>query len=251
MTSMPRAVIFDVDGTLVDSERDGHRVAFNEAFAAHGLPYDWGEEEYGELLATAGGERRLRVFLRGQGHPEDDAATLARTVHGTKTEIFRQRCVEGKIPPRPGANRLLAELEAAGVTLGVATTGTRSWVQPLLSRVFGPERFALVLTGTEIADRKPDPAVYLAALRRLALHPAEAVAVEDAAGGLAAARKANLSCLVVANDYTAGQDFSGAWLVVDAFGGPGYAHTLAGPPDALRDGTVTASTFTYGQGTWR
>lgn len=244
-SDLPRAVIFDVDGLLVDSERDGHRVAFNEAFAAHGLPYHWDEDHYGELLATTGGERRLHRFLTGQGHPEDEAAALAKALHGTKTETFRELCVRGRIPPRPGVQRLLDELEHAGVALAVATTGTRSWVEPLLEHAFGLDRFAVVLTGTEVTDRKPDPAVYHAALDRLGLGPADVVALEDSANGLAAARAAEVPCLIVTNDYTAGQDFGGAWLVVDAFGEPGRARVRAGPARAVGEGAVRAWTFTF------
>lgn len=245
LPELPRAVIFDVDGLLVDSERDGHRVAFNEAFAVHGLPYHWDEDHYGELLATTGGERRLHGFLAGQGHPEDEAATLAKALHETKTETFRELCVRGRIPPRTGVQRLLNELEHAGVTLAVATTGTRSWVEPLLEHAFGLDRFAVVLTGTEVTDRKPDPAVYHATLDQLGLGPVDVVAVEDSANGLAAARAADVQCLIVTNDYTGGQDFRGAWLVVDAFGEPGRARVRSGPVRAVDEGAVRASTFTF------
>lgn len=119
------------------------------------------------------------------------------------------------------------------------------WVEPLLERLFGLGRFALVLTGTEVSDpdRKPDPEVYLEALRRLEVSAAETVAVEDSANGLAAARAAEIPCLVVVNDYTSDQDFEGAALVVDDFGAPGRAHVLAGPADALDEGAVTLATL--------
>lgn len=243
MTSTLKAVVFDVDGTLVDSERHGHRVAFNEAFAAAGLPYYWGEQAYGELLRITGGRRRLQSYLLQQGHPEDQAASLAATLHQYKTQLFRDMCVQGRIPPRPGVERVLDELTAAGVLLAVATTGTRSWVQPLLDRVFGEQRFAQVLTGTEVPVLKPHPDVYLQALHQLRLDPRDAVAVEDSLPGMVAAHSAGLSCLVVVNDYTSDGDFQQADLAVDGFGRPGRAQVLVGPESALENAAVTASSF--------
>jgi HAD superfamily hydrolase (TIGR01509 family) len=217
--TLPAAVIFDVDGTLVDSERHGHRIAFNRAFAELGLPDQWDEATYGRLLDITGGKRRLERYLLDNGYHEDEASSLAAALHGRKTELFRQLVDEGQIPARPGVGRLLDELAAASIPVAVATTGSRAWVSPLLERLFGLDRFALVLTGTEVPDRKPDPAVYHEALERLGAPARWTVAVEDSANGLAAARSAAIPCLVVVNDYTAGQDFSGATLVVDGFDG--------------------------------
>lgn len=212
-----KAAVFDVDGTLVDSERHGHRVAFNEAFRAAGLPHSWDEGTYGELLRITGGERRLRSFLRNEGHPDQEAATLAARLHRHKTELFREMCAQGDIPARPGVHRVLDELAASGVTLAVATTGTRSWVEPLLDTTFGPGRFSLVLTGTEIPVLKPHPDVYVEALRRLGVAENRAVAVEDSVTGMVAAHGAGLACLVVVNDYTADQGFAQADLVLDGY----------------------------------
>jgi HAD superfamily hydrolase (TIGR01509 family) len=242
-TPIPKAVVFDVDGTLVDSERNGHRVAFNEAFTAADLPYHWDERTYGDLLRLTGGKRRLRSFLSQQGHPDRQAAALAETLHRDKTELFREMCVQGRIPPRPGVVRLLDELTAAGITIAVATTGTRAWVDPLLDRAFGPDRFALVLTGTEVPVLKPHPDVYIEALRRLGVDGNQAAAVEDSANGMVAAHAAGLACLVVVNDYTADQALAQADVVVDGFGRPGAARIIAGPEDAVDNGAVTPSTF--------
>jgi HAD superfamily hydrolase (TIGR01509 family) len=212
-----RAVIFDVDGTLVDSERDGHRVAFNRAFAEAGLPDRWDAETYGRLLAITGGERRLAAHLRQSGRAQDEARELARRLHARKTEIFSQMAARGEIAARPGALELLEELRSAGLRLAIATTGTRAWVKPLLERLFGRDRFEVIVTGDEAPVRKPDPSAYLLVLELMGLAAAEALAVEDSEVGLRAARAAGIRCAVVVNDYTRAQDFSGAALVLDGF----------------------------------
>jgi HAD superfamily hydrolase (TIGR01509 family) len=238
-----RAVVFDVDGTLVDSERHGHRVAFNEAFAVLGLPYEWDEQTYGELLAVTGGVRRLRHYLRQRGHDDEAAKVMATFLHRRKTELFRELCTQGCVPPRPGVGRLMDDLAGDGVVLGVATTGTRAWVEPLLDRLFGLNRFACVLTGSEVPALKPRPDVYTETVRRLRVSPAATVAVEDSANGVAAATASGLTCVAVANDYTAKQDLSAAAAAVDGFGRPGIAHLLDGRSDVLDDGAVTSASL--------
>lgn len=220
-------VVFDVDGTLVDSERDGHRVAFNDAFAALGLPYSWGVEEYGRLLQVAGGRPRLARFLVDAGHTPQEAEELSARLHAHKTALFRERAASGDVPLRPGVGDLVAGLAASGVTLAVATTGSRSWVDPLLLRYFSRGTFAAVVTGTEVADLKPHPAAYLAVLAALRVPAHRAVAVEDSANGVAAATAAGLACLAVRNDYTRDDDLSGASMVLDSFAGLSGADVLA------------------------
>jgi HAD superfamily hydrolase (TIGR01509 family) len=213
-----RAVVFDVDGTLVDSERDGHRVAFNRAFEEAGLEDRWDVERYGELLEVTGGERRLNTHFEQRGIAEDERRELAGRLHARKTEIFIEMAREGEIEPRPGVGELLDELEEANVRLGVATTGTREWVRPLLDRLFGLERFETVVTAEEAPERKPDPSAYHVALRDLGLTASAAPAVEDSLNGLRAAKAGGLACVVVVNDYTREQDFADADLVLDGFG---------------------------------
>ena len=235
------AVVFDVDGTLVDSERYGHRVAFNEALAAFGLPYVWDEATYGRLLATAGGRQRLRTFLLSQGHAEGEADELAGRLHEDKTARFIELCRQGRVPARPGVEQLLDGCAQTGSTIAVATTGTRDWVAPLLERNFGLQRFHLLVTGSEVPRRKPASDVYDEVLRQLPVErPGDVVAVEDSANGLAAASAAGVPCVIVVNDYTRQEDFSGAELVVDGFR---EATVWQGCAELLEDGAVTAGTL--------
>ena len=235
-----QAVIFDVDGTLADTERDGHRVAFNEAFEAAGVNYRWSVEEYGELLAVTGGRRRIERYLRSRGHCAAEAAALATQLHRDKTRRFAALVRTGAISARPGAAGLISALRAEGVATAVATTGTGDWVLPLLDTLFGLDAFDVAVTGSDVTDLKPDPAVYLETLVRLSLTPAGAVAVEDSVNGVQAAVSAGLRCVAVVNDYTRGQDLSGAVAVLDDIARPEGVAVLRGDPWWAQGLTVAA-----------
>lgn len=239
-----QGVILDVDGTLVDSERDGHRVAFNLAFEELGLPYRWDVELYGRLLEITGGQSRLHAYLEDQGVAEGEREELVPRLHARKTELFQQLIEEGGVTPRPGVPELLDDLASDGVRLGIATTGTRAWVEPLLARLFGLERFEVVVTGDEAPVRKPDPSAYTLALDQMSLRPRGIVALEDSRNGLLAASAADLPCLVVVNDYTRSQDFEGAALVLDGFGSESEpARVLLDPLGLARTSVLRADTL--------
>lgn len=225
-----QAVVFDVDGTLVDSERHGHRVAFNLAFEALDQPYRWDEDEYGDLLRVTGGQRRLHRYLSDQGMGEEERDRLVPELHARKTAILSELVDAGRVEVRPGVRRLLDELAGAACGLAVATTGSRNWVDRLLDRLLPGVEFATVVTGDDVRERKPDPEAFTVALDRLGTGPAETVVIEDSNEGLTAAAGAGLACVVVVNGYTAGHDLDVADLVLDGFGEPGApASVLADP----------------------
>ncbi|MBK9244694.1 MAG: HAD-IA family hydrolase [Burkholderiales bacterium] len=219
----PDAVIFDVDGTLAETERDGHRVAFNRAFAEAGLPWRWGERLYGELLAVTGGRERIESFARRFAPDFLQApAAVARIaeLHRRKNAHYAAIVQQGGLPLRPGVPRLLDELAAAGLRLAVATTTSRANLEVLLGATLGADamsRFEFAVCGEDVACKKPDPEAYLLALRRLQLPAARCVAVEDSANGLRAALGAGIPTVIVRSLYTHGEDFAGALRSFDGY----------------------------------
>lgn len=218
-----RALLFDVDGTLAETERDGHRVAFNRAFADHGLPWHWSEPLYGELLQVAGGKERIEHFARGQ-HPQwlarPAAAAAVAAIHRRKNRIYEELLRGGRIALRKGLRQLLAQAHEAGIELGLVTTTSRGNVEALLQATLdGGTRAALRLciAGEDVQRKKPDPQCYRLALSALGLPPHEVLAVEDSRNGLRAAKAAGLQTLIVRSFYFAGEDFGGALAVVDGF----------------------------------
>ena len=216
---MLRALIWDVDGTLAETERDGHRVAFNDAFAAMGLPWRWSVERYGDLLATSGGlERLLRDLAERDDAPRDacERLALARELHRRKNEAYLRRAAAGTIALRPGVRRLMQQARRHGVQLAIATTTGRANVDALLARQLGVHWagcFAAVLCAEDAPLKKPHPQVYRLALRRLALRADEALAVEDSPNGVASARAAGLAVLLTRSVYFESNDGAGALAV--------------------------------------
>ena len=228
------ALIFDCDGVLADTERDGHLPAFNAAFAELDLPIRWDEATYAEKLKIGGGKERIASDLPGQ----DD---LIKRLHARKTELFTQRVAEGLLPGRPGIARIIGAVRELGWTVAVASTSAEASVRAVLAHAVGDDLAsqAHVFAGDIVAAKKPAPDIYLKVLQDLGLDPAECLVVEDSGIGVAAARAAGLTTIVTVSSFTAGDDFSGAALVVDHLGDPGVPLTVrSAPAGILPIGTV-------------
>ncbi|MFQ5439214.1 MAG: HAD family hydrolase [Paracoccaceae bacterium] len=216
MTS--RALIFDVDGTLAETE-EAHRHAFNETFAKEGLDWHWDQALYRELLKTAGGKERMRAYAAN--HLNIDPARIPVVeIHRRKTERYGELIAEGGVQLRPGIAEMLARAPAAGWRLAMATTTNIPNVDRLIRATLGvpaDEVFEAIAAGDMVATKKPAPDVYLVALEKLGLPAQKCLALEDSPNGLRSARAAGVPCVVCPSLYTRGEDFSGAALVVHSF----------------------------------
>ena len=219
-----QALIFDVDGTLADTERDGHRIAFNLAFAEHGLDWNWDEDLYGELLTVTGGKERIRYFV--ERHATDAASrpdfnALVAALHPTQTEHYVRLVPSSQLPLRPGVARLMREARASGLRLASATTTTPENVEALLRAAMAPDAmswFEVIGAGDVVPAKKPAPDIYHWVLERLDLAPDACLALEDSENGLAASLGAGIPTLVTENAYTRGQNFTGALAVLPDLG---------------------------------
>ncbi len=237
---MLKGLLLDFDGTIAETEKFGHRVAYNSAFTELGLGWDWDETLYGKLLAVAGGRERLRHYLAQYRPAELEAALdsdLIGRIYQIKVKHFA--AAAPRLPLRPGIVRLLTEAHAAGIKLAVATTGAEAGVEALLASTPGLRGLFSVVAGHESAERKkPAPDIYLWAIKALGLEPAQCVAIEDSHVGLGAATAAGLPTIVTVSAYTANEDFSRATSVLSDLGEPAAPSRCLGglaPPSGFVD----------------
>ena len=219
------ALIFDVDGTLADTE-EAHRQAFNAAFLTHGLAWDWSPSCYGELLRVTGGKERIARHLAALRLPAAETTRLERLVpliHSTKTRAFAEFVEMGNVPLRPGVARLIAEARTAGVRLAIASTTSPDNVRSLLARTLGTAAlgwFDVISTGDVVPNKKPAPDIYRHALGSLRLPAERCVAFEDSELGVRAAKAAGLYTIAVPTRWTASQDLTAADLLLASLGEP-------------------------------
>ncbi|WIA23377.1 hypothetical protein OEZ85_000140 [Tetradesmus obliquus] len=229
--ALPEALLFDCDGVLVDTERDGHRVSFNDAFKQKGLDHTWGVELYGELLEIGGGKERMTKYFKDVEDQEpfkstkdpEARKTLVAELHKLKTDLFMQLVETGAMPLRPGVRRLVEEAVAAGVPVAVCSTSNERAVSTIVRVMLGDKVASImrVFAGDVVPKKKPDPAIYLLAAKELGVNPARCVVVEDSRIGLQAAKAAGMTCVVTKSSYTQNEDFGSADAVHDCIGEAG------------------------------
>lgn len=236
------ALLWDVDGTIAETERDGHRPAFNRAFRDAGLPLHWDGEAYGSQLHTTGGAERIAAALANlEGQPPDWQRVVG--LHTSKQAHYAALVAGGGLQLRPGVLELMAEARGAGLRQVIVTTSGRTAVQALLEKLLPGAALAGLdfwVCGGDVARKKPDPEAYLLALERLGLAPDQAIALEDSPAGLQAAARAGVPCLVSPSHYGAKgplANFAAARAVVDQLGP--NAVVLRGP--ACQEGRITLS----------
>lgn len=229
---MLKALLFDVDGTLADTE-EAHRSAYNAAFIEHQLPWYWTHQRYAALLRVRGGQERLRQYVRGLrvgGKERHRLLELVPTLHETKTRLFAEYVAAGRVPLRPGVARLMGEARAAGLELALVSSTTPANIDALLTANLGPASrrwFRVIATGEQVAQYKPAPDIFHFALAQLGRRPVDCVAFEDTPAGVAAASAAGLYTIGLPTAWNAGQSMRGAQLVLEHLGEP--ESPLAGP----------------------
>jgi HAD superfamily hydrolase (TIGR01509 family) len=219
-----KALIFDQDGVIIDTERDGHRVAFNQTFKEFGYDFEWDVEKYHELLQVSGGKERMRHYLHTEGFgvkvkPEEEDDLIKR-MHKQKTATFIGLIESGKLPLRPGVKRLMQEAMDMGLTLGVCTTSNERAAHAVAYNILRDIQFDFVLAGDVVSKKKPDPEIYNLALQKTGLKPEECIVVEDSRNGVLAATAAGMHVVATTNVYTEREDLSGADIIVTCLGDP-------------------------------
>ena len=229
---MTKTLIYDCDGVLADTERDGHLVAFNQMWRENGVDWQWSVDQYAEKVKIGGGKERM--FSLGQDddfravydvpRSQDEWWETVAGWHKRKSEIYKELIASGALPGRPGVKRLAEEAYDQGWTLVVCSTSALPSVEAVLHHVMGEEmaaKFAGVFAGDMVKAKKPAPDIYNLAVEQLDLDTSECVVVEDSRNGLLAADTAGMHTIVTFNQLTQNEDFSEADIVVSNLGEPG------------------------------
>jgi len=219
-----KAVFFDQDGVIIDTERDGHRVSFNMTFKEFGFTDEWSVDYYHELLQIAGGKERMKHHLQTRGFskpvPPEKVDDLIKEMHKRKTALFVELIETGKLPLRPGIHRFMKEAMEAGLKIGVCTTSNEQAAKAITEKILSDIKFDIVLAGDVVSHKKPDPEIYTLALTRTGLKPDEVMVVEDSKNGVLAAKAAGTKVIVTTNSYTEKEDVSSGDIIVTCLGDP-------------------------------
>lgn len=220
-----KAVFFDQDGVIIDTERDGHRVSFNMTFKEFGFTDEWDVEYYHELLQIAGGKERMKHHMHTRGFSRPVAAEeeddLIKAMHKRKTAIFVELIETGKLPLRPGIHRFMREAMQAGLVIGVCTTSNEQAAKAVTEKILTDIKFDLVLAGDVVSKKKPDPEIYNLALSKVGFKADECMVVENSKNGVIAAKAAGMHVIVTTNGYTEKEDVSSGDIILTCLGDPG------------------------------
>ena len=219
-----KAVFFDQDGVIIDTERDGHRVSFNMTFKEFGFSDEWSVDYYHELLQIAGGKERMKHHLLTRGFskavPAEQQDDLIKEMHKRKTALFVELIETGKLPLRPGIHRFMKEAMQAGLKIGVCTTSNEQAAKAITEKILADIKFDIVLAGDVVGKKKPDPEIYNLALTRTGLKADEVMVVEDSKNGVLAAKAAMAKVIVTTNSYTEKEDVNSGDIIVTCLGDP-------------------------------
>jgi HAD superfamily hydrolase (TIGR01509 family) len=217
-----KGFFFDQDGVIIDTEKDGHRVAFNWTFKEFGYDFQWGVEEYHQLLQIGGGKERMLHYLHTKGFgklvPPEEEEALIKEMHHTKTDRFITLLEKKELPLRPGIHRIMKEINELGLVLGVCTTSNQRAAQAVTTNILADIHFDLVLAGDMVTKKKPDPEIYLMAMEKTGLTPEECVVIEDSQNGVEAAKAAGMWVVATTNYYTEKEDLNKADIIMSCLG---------------------------------
>jgi HAD superfamily hydrolase (TIGR01509 family) len=220
-----KAIFFDQDGVIIDTERDGHRVSFNMTFKEFGFTDEWSVDYYHELLQIAGGKERMKHHSLTRGFstpvPPEQIDELVKNMHKRKTALFVELIESGKLPLRPGIHRFMKEAMDAGLKIAVCTTSNEQAAKAITEKILSDIKFDLVLAGDVVSKKKPDPEIYNLALSKMGLKPEEVLVVEDSKNGVLAGKAAGMKVVVTTNYYTEKEDVSSGDVIVTCLGDPG------------------------------
>jgi len=217
-----KAIFFDQDGVIIDTERDGHRVSFNMTFKEFGYDVDWDVDYYHELLQIAGGKERMKHHLETKGFGKEvkpeEVDELIKAMHKRKTALFIELIESGKLPLRPGIHRFMQEAMQAGLIIGVCTTSNEQAAHAIAYKVLSDIEFNFVLAGDIVSKKKPDPEIYYLALSKAGVKPEECIVIEDSRNGVLAGRAAGMHVVATTNVYTEKENLNDADIIVTCLG---------------------------------
>jgi len=241
-----KGFFFDQDGVIIDTEKDGHRVAFNQTFKKFGFDFEWSVDDYHELLQIGGGKERMKHYLHTKGFgreiKQEEEEALIKALHLAKTDTFIQLIESKQLPLRPGIHRMMREINSKGYVLGVCTTSDQRSAQAVASIILSDINFNFVLAGDIVSKKKPDPEIYNLALKHSGLRADECIVFEDSHNGVVAAKAAGMHVVATTNFYTEKEDLSKADIIVTSLGDrDGEKGVLkADLKDLAFDGVLTA-----------